>query len=285
MIRLNIKLHANNILNNPRLEEKIQSALAIGEYSNAIDGVSFDHNFFLDTSKKYQALERKIMERFPTPEMPVSPARDSSWVLDTNKGTSISQTIDQKQRMLMILDATYIDVEINAMEASSALIIMDQSLPIEFYKDFGLHISDEARHAVAIAKALQDFPDFISPRTYSNRVWNKIAKGNNILERIMIENVIEEGSAADKTVRFIQELKECGLVNVANLFSDLNQDEIRHASIGNKWAMRLLNDDEEEYFSMFEKFSMLINPEARQIESIPTRLASGFSKKFIKRYF
>lgn len=101
----------------------------------------------------------------------------------------------------------------------------------------------------------------------------------------MIENVIEEGSAADKTVRLIQELEQGNFIEVAEVFRRINEDEIRHVTIGNKWARILLDDNEEKYYSLFESLSDAVNPDARRIESIKTRLASGFTKELIKKYF
>lgn len=276
-----LKLHATNILNNPSVTEKIQSGLIIGEYISLIENEMFDQLKFNQLRIKHQSVENKIGAQL----IPQTPARGTDWKYDENKSARLAQAKNRREWVFMMLDACYIDVEINAMEASCVLFLMADDLPLQFYKDFGSHIYDEARHAQAVADLLKFFPEFSPSKTYTNRVWNKVSLGKSVLEKIMIENVLEEGLAADKTVSLIEELKKDGFTEVAEVFEQINNDEIRHSLIGNKWVKYLLNENEEEYFSLFETLSNGLNPEARKIGSIQTRLASGFSKSFIKRFF
>lgn len=291
MIRDAIKLHALSLLKTPTLSGKLAAAKYLGLYADCIvtDTINYEiAESLLSTNRQKEAELKSILnlsrQDIDWPSLvPAYPERDPMLTLDPEREKSIPQT-PAKEFYLNIIDGAIWDVEVNAMEIACVILILEQNLPYSFLKDYISIITDEARHAEMLASHLARYSEFQSPRTYSNRVWNKSLKGKNLIEKIMIENVIEEGYAADRTVGFINELKP-KFPDFAALFESINNDEIRHAEIGNRWAMNLLQGSEEAYFSLFDRLVESVNPNAKHIDAIGVRLKSGFSKNFIKRYF
>jgi uncharacterized ferritin-like protein (DUF455 family) len=192
----------------------------------------------------------------------------------------------EKENIKRLLESTFINVEIPAMEASCALIILaPEHFDKEFFCDFSSHIYDEAKHAEMIRQTLQTHFGGISKQlSYNFKIWDKVSTAKDLIERIFIENIIEEGWAADKTVDLIKSLRKKDLSYVADLFKLINSDEMRHAKIGNKWAMSLLNQDEELYIKNYENLSKKLHPESSVIHYPPIRIASGFKKVFFDKY-
>lgn len=277
MIKPILKKMASDILKKPSIEAKISAALLIGEITKLIG----------NNEKKLSLMIEKYSDQSEySATIPDSPARPRDFVLDPDKEKKFNLIEDSHQRILSIIDSAYVDVEINAMEASAALFLMEEDLPLDFFKDFGSHIYDEGMHALYLKELTLAFPEYQSSKTYSNRVWNKVSKGKTIVERIMIENVIEEGWAADRTVGFIEMLsQDARYKEITSVFEKINNDEMRHASIGIKWVKILTQSNEDDFLNLFDQVSTTYNPSARSIESIKTRLASGFSPKFVKKYF
>lgn len=280
MIHESLKLHARNILHSPDYQMKIRSAFQIEQYCAAIEGNSFSTEIFELHHRELVEFENEL-KKLPN-TIPKWPARDSALKFSNSP---VKNDFSRTEQIADILDSAVMDVEVAAIEISASIFLKEPLLPFELYKDLASHMGDEARHALELERLLKIyFPNFKRKDSYTHRVWKK-AYGRNLIETLMIENVIEEGFAADRVELLIQEMEQVGLNEIAESFKKINKDEMRHSAIGNKWVKKLLHDDEDMYFELFDRLCMEINPVASRIENFSIRLESGFSKAFIKRYF
>lgn len=286
-VKQTLKLLACHILNSPGLEEKLSTAEIIGEYTNAL---AVDCPNSSDLKVKLNGFEKAVKGKYPqlrenpSQYIPSTPARDPHLKFDINKEMAFYEATDKKTLLLRRIESAYLDVEIGALEVSCVLYLLGDKLPLEFYLDFGTHIRDEARHAHQLKKLHQSLGQELIPHSYSNRVWRRVAHGNSIVEKIMVENVIEEGWACDVTMNQVENLKKQGFFEASEVYASINADEIRHAAIGNKWVMKLLANDSDKYLKMYLELSRKIHPESKKVHHPDIRRMAGFSDEFISRY-
>lgn len=283
-----LKLLASHVLHSPSLEEKLATAEMIGEYTDAL---ASDRQKLSEIKSKIEAFEKELAAKYPSiatdpsQYVPQTPARDTKLKFDINKEMAFYEATDKKTLLLRRIESAYLDVEIGALEVSCVLYLMGSDQPLEFYLDFGTHIRDEARHAQLLKKLHQTLGQELIPHSYSNRVWRRVAHGNSLVEKIMVENVIEEGWACDVTTNQIKNLKQQGFLEASEVYAAINDDEVRHAAIGNKWVMKLLANDQQKYLEIYLDLSHKIHPESKKVHNPEIRKMAGFSDEFISRYY
>lgn len=258
-----IKAEASRILHSSDIETKIESGLKMGAIINGLK--------ISDGSESFQEA------------IPEYPARPQSYVLMNQTDSTIFDKVED-EAIKVLLESTFINVEISAMEVSSVLLLMANNLEEDFYRDFASHIFDEAQHAIKIRESLNAFGGLPSNLSYNFKLWDKVKSVSLIEEKIMVENVIEEGWAADKSVDLIKSLRKKNYPDIALMFEQINSDEIRHAKIGNKWVMKFLQGDETSYLAMYDQLAQKLHPAATIIHYPPVRIASGFKGGFFKKY-
>lgn len=192
----------------------------------------------------------------PMPAAHASPSRPAGWrhsadLILTHK--SDDDLAEMGEHMRRWLHYVGIDVEINAMELCGRNIAEFRSMPMEFKLDMARQAWDETRHAEMMRDQLNrlggDFGDY----TYSDNVWNKYMLGETLAERLAIEQVFQEGNAVEANVPFAENVKNAGLLDLAEMLDYIDADELRHAYFGNKWLTFLCDQSEQRYLDTLRR--------------------------------
>ncbi|MCC6278501.1 MAG: DUF455 family protein [Oligoflexia bacterium] len=240
------------------------------------------------TQKFFRSYSSKSVTR---PSVPKTPAREKVLRPSTRPGDNCEPLSSPPLRWVRgFLHSLFVDVELSAMELSAAGIIMakDTAYFSEFACDFSLHIWDEGRHAEIALYGLRFLGGKLGDYTYTNHTWNKVNQFSELVERIMGENVIEEGNASDRAMGQIKNLRSMGYHQAANLLEHINVDELRHARLGNKWVKRILEQNDRQFIDLFKRVSTKIGrPLKHQIscfENLDARMRAGFDRNFLKQF-
>lgn len=217
-------------------------------------------SYFID--RQLEALQNfplKMMDIYgTTPEFPARPEGMTLVKFPFVGDLPVEQlfaNLEEKKKMLHFL---IMDIELNIMEVCSENIIKYPDMPVEFKYDMARQIWDESRHAQFLIQRYEELGGRLGDYPVSHIAWKADQKGQDLMEKLIIQQIIGEGNGMDAAQVTMRALRETGDTRTAELINFQNADEALHCGIGNKWVLRLLGDDEEAYKKKISKVSQKI---------------------------
>jgi uncharacterized ferritin-like protein (DUF455 family) len=215
----------------------------------------------------------------PLLPVPSFPARPDNYVRAPEEFVKAKLTLQQSMEPAQIVEIfrrAYIEVEISAIEVCARNVVEYRAMPSAFKVDMSQQIWDEARHAELAISVLQKYGAELGDVRYSGRVWMRHAMGDNLEERLAIEQCIQEGNSVDKNWPMIGLFRRFEHHEAAEALEWLVADETQHAAIGNRWLLWLCDGHREKYEAVLKlanekiKFPLwAVNRELRVIGSYP----------------
>jgi hypothetical protein len=144
-----------------------------------------------------------------------------------------------------------LDEEYAALELVARNSYEHPDMPWAFHRDMVRQASDEARHAVMIARPMTargfrhgDFP--ITTSSYDGLyAFDPCEAGSRkeLLWRLLIRQTFMEGLAIDHLAHEIDRRRSVGQTDIAAVFEYILRDEVFHAQSGLRWSRELLGSD------------------------------------------
>lgn len=159
-----------------------------------------------------------------------------------------------------------LDEEYTALELIARNAYEHPDMPWAFHRDMARHASDEARHAVMIARLMTargfrhgDFA--VSVSSYEGLYeFEPCAPGSRkeLLWRMLIRQTFMEGLAIDNLAHDIERRRAAGQSDIAEVLEYILRDEVFHAQSGLRWSRELVGSEpdaivqaREEAFAYF----------------------------------
>jgi uncharacterized ferritin-like protein (DUF455 family) len=151
------------------------------------------------------------------------------------------------QGRAQILHDMYVDIEISAMEVCARNVLNHPQMPTSFVSDMSRQIWDECRHAAATLERCRALGGPEGGAFYSLKLHHRWAAGDDLVTRLFIEQLVQEGNSLDSVAQLAQLFGAAGDPESQDILAFLAADEELHAWIGNRWALELLAGDLDEY--------------------------------------
>jgi uncharacterized ferritin-like protein (DUF455 family) len=144
-----------------------------------------------------------------------------------------------------------LDEEYTTLELIARNSYEHPGMPWAFHRDMGRQASDEARHAIIIARlmAARGFRhgDFaLSTSSYDGLYeFEPCAPGSRqeLLWRMLIRQTFEEGLAIDNLAYEIERRRAAGQTDITTAFEYILRDEVFHAQSGLRWSRELVGSE------------------------------------------
>jgi len=144
-----------------------------------------------------------------------------------------------------------LDEEYTTLELMARNSYEHPDMPWAFHRDMARQVSDEARHAALLERAMKargfrhgDFP--LSATSYDGLYeFEPCAPGSRqeLLWRMLIRQTFMEGLAIDFLPYEIERRRAAGQDDIARVFEYILRDEVFHAQSGLRWSRELLGHD------------------------------------------
>lgn len=217
------------------------------------------------------------------PSLPARPAREAGVNERTARGPGLRQLLLSARGRAQILHDICMNIELTAMEVCAANIVMYRDTPVAFWTDMARQVWDEARHAQGCLARCDELGGVSVGRFYSLALWERWSRGETLVQRLCIEQVVQEGNALDSVVNLAKAFRDVGDVESADMLDFFANDEERHTRMGNRWVMHFLDNDPTAYAEAVAHAAELIEtgipgaaPVARE-----ARLRGGFPPSFV----
>jgi uncharacterized ferritin-like protein (DUF455 family) len=144
-----------------------------------------------------------------------------------------------------------LDEELTTLELMARNSYEHPDMPWAFHRDMLRQVSDEARHARLIARALAargfrhgDFQITTSSYNglYAFEPCEPFSR-KELLWRLLIRQTFMEGLAVDHLPQEIERRRAAGQDDIAQMFDFILRDEVFHAQSGLRWSRELLGPD------------------------------------------
>jgi uncharacterized ferritin-like protein (DUF455 family) len=177
----------------------------------------------------------------------------------------------------------YLDIEVQAMEVCALNIILFREMPLRFKLEMARQIWDEGRHAILLRQLLEKYGGREGDYAYGRAVWNRYFLGENLAERLTIQQIVQEGNSVEGNAVFIQQLREAGETEAAEILEYVNADESVHARIGNEWLLHLVEHSRGGYETNIQRAigKIGVNIPGKAPINRRTRALSAFPMWFI----
>jgi uncharacterized ferritin-like protein (DUF455 family) len=245
--------------------------------------VCFDHVAAVEAGRNREGPVRFCQEHlqvdFSLPDVPSRPEEMTEHGEDRPSWADLGST--PKGRAQIFHDVL-MDIEISAMEVCAANILVFDQMPSVFIIDMARQIWDEARHAEACFRRCMDLGGQ-THATYSRKLWSRWTLGEDLIDKLCIEQIIQEGNALDSVAALSRDFRKYGDEISASLFDFITLDEISHAAVGNRWVLNLLENDVVEYGNRIEKMAERIHVcvPGRAPVSSGARIRAGFPAAYV----
>jgi uncharacterized ferritin-like protein (DUF455 family) len=146
-----------------------------------------------------------------------------------------------------------LDEEYTTLELMARNSYEHPDMPWAFHRDMARQASDEARHAIMIARLMTSrgfrHGDFaLSTSSYDGiYAFEPCEAGSRkeLLWRILIRQTFMEGLAIDHLAYEIERRRSVGQSDIATVFDYILRDEVFHAQSGLRWSRELLGSNAE----------------------------------------
>jgi uncharacterized ferritin-like protein (DUF455 family) len=144
-----------------------------------------------------------------------------------------------------------LDEEYTTLELIARNSYEHPDMPWAFHRDMARQVSDEARHAIMIARLMTArgfrHGDFALSTSSYDGIYEfepcKIGSRRELLWRMLIRQTFMEGLAIDNLAYEIGRRRSAGQTDVATVFEYILRDEVFHAQSGLRWSRELLGGD------------------------------------------
>jgi uncharacterized ferritin-like protein (DUF455 family) len=237
----------------------------------------------LDFTSKTQCFYSSS-EKIPT--IASFPGRDSKLLFSDSSiviHKSYADLMGDREKMQRFSHYVYMDIEIAAMEVCAKNIVAYREMPLDFKLDMSRQIWDEARHAIIMRRMLESIGGKEADYTYSGKVWKKCEKGENLTERLAIQQAFQEGNALESNFLLTEAFRNVGNLEMTKCMDFINADEAVHVKIGNFWINYILDGDPNRYQALMEKAVSLVNVTLSSNVEVnrAARRISDFSDDFV----
>ena len=175
---------------------------------------------------------------------------DSRFTVSGSLGLLPADPLHDPQGIGMFLHKE-LDEEFTTLELMARNSYEHPEMPWAFHRDMARQASDEARHAMMIARLMTargfrhgDFA--LSTSTYDGiYAFEPCAAGSRreLLWRMLIRQTFMEGLAIDHLAYEIERRRSAGQTDIAAVFEYILRDEVFHAQSGLRWSQELLGSD------------------------------------------
>ncbi|MGZ3458607.1 MAG: ferritin-like domain-containing protein, partial [Archangium sp.] len=195
----------------------------------------------------------------------------------------IQALVIHPESMRRLCHFVYLDIEVQAMEVCALNIILFREMPLQFKLDMARQIWDEGRHAILLRQLLEKYGGREGDYAYGRAVWNRYFLGDTLAERLAIQQIVQEGNSVEGNAIFIQQLREAGETEAAELLEYVNADESVHVRIGNEWLLHLVEHSRSEYEASIKRAmgKIGVNIPGKAPINKRTRAISAFPMWFI----
>jgi uncharacterized ferritin-like protein (DUF455 family) len=189
-------------------------------------------------------------------------------------------TLVGRQKLLFFF---FVDIELPAAEICARMIVEYRNMPMDFRLDMARQVWDEVRHAeLALLRCRQlgEEPDF----RYTGSVTAKWSLGKTLEERLVIQQVIQEGNGLDVSLQLAALFDQAEDSLTADMLRIFCRDETLHAMFGNKWVLKKLSGDEAAYRELVDRMGRMILTRIPGVENpnLTLRALGGFPTGFLE---
>lgn len=176
-----------------------------------------------------------------------TPAREASITVTSDR------TKARKANPAAFMHEIVFSIEICGLEMCARNIVLFRDMPWAFKMDMARQAWDEARHAEAFLRASIALGGSIGMDPVNLFLWQMFELGENLAERLMIEQRLGEGRGLD--IGFVTYMKVLfeGDEVMSKIFDYLICDELGHVGRGNYWIRYLSNGDDAAINALEEK--------------------------------
>lgn len=214
------------------------------------------------------------------------PARPADWEFSDSMVFTHQNNEDlvaRGEHLRRWLHEVGVNVEIDAMELCGRNIAEFRGMPLEFKLDMARQVWDETRHAMMMRSVLQGLGGDFGDYTFNAKVWRRYMLGENLAEKLAIEQVFQEGNALEANIPFCESLCAANAADLAEMIDYIDADELQHARFGNKWLMFLCDHSDRRYVEILRtcahKLGVPLTPRAPFLDSM--RRMAGYPEEFL----
>jgi uncharacterized ferritin-like protein (DUF455 family) len=144
-----------------------------------------------------------------------------------------------------------LDEEYTTLELIARNSYEHPDMPWAFHRDVARQVSDEARHAIMIARLMTArgfrHGDFALTTSSYDGIYAfepcAVGSRRELLWRMLIRQTFMEGLAVDNLAYEIAHRRSIGQADIASVFEYILRDEVFHAQSGLRWSRELLGPD------------------------------------------
>jgi uncharacterized ferritin-like protein (DUF455 family) len=190
---------------------------------------------------------------FPEREVPTTYRSRS--ILDNDVDELLKTHLGRSKLLFFFL----VDIELPAAEICALNIVQFRDYDLDLKIDMTRQVWDEVRHAQAVLERfnqikVHDYSDY----HFTGIVWQKWQMGYSLKEKLVIQQLIQEGNGLDAAEFLSQKFRKVGDERTAEILDFLTVDECRHVFFGNKWLKKLGVEKEHDLEQIIDKMSKAI---------------------------
>nr|WP_176453467.1 DUF455 family protein [Geobacillus stearothermophilus] len=201
-------------------------------------------NTLLNTVELANKFER-VNDDIPL-EFKNQPNRDQKYELIRKREYIPPRSEKLSDKLMVKLHQIALCVELSAIEICSSFITDNPDMPWEFYFDLSRQCYDEARHTEMLIKRVEELGGKDGMLPIFLDIWESIQLGENLAEKIAIQQVIQEGHGLDSDVIFTEYMANLKDYETAAIFDYITVDEVSHVRLGCKWLIYLCKGDKDQ---------------------------------------
>ncbi|MGO5006476.1 DUF455 family protein [Bacillus wiedmannii] len=177
------------------------------------------------------------------PQMIVKPERDVPIVQPMKKDLLDNTKIDLSNndfKIAYLYGNGYL--ELQASEIIASMIYEYFDLNWKMIHNLSRQLYDECRHALLCFNRMEELGGDLGQYTTSLLQWEYVHKGNNIIEKFIIQHRLSEGTGTDASLNNVVRFRDMGDEKTAKMYEFIGADEIQHVKMGNFWIEYFLPD-------------------------------------------
>lgn len=184
----------------------------------------------LDTTAAQKAARVADLNQFRPASWATSDAPD----LFRGSNDALVSSTDEVGRLLHFLT---FDIEISVLEICCALAIDAVDFPPAFRRDMASQAADEARHAEMLGRVMRQMGVEPGQFALSSVAWRDHQSCESVIDQLIAQHVLSEGSGIDGAGKLIPALTASGLVTAADVITAQNRDELAHCRTAIDWLL------------------------------------------------
>ena len=184
----------------------------------------------LDTTAALNAARAADLHQFRPASWATSDAPD----LFRGSNDALVSSTGEVGRLLHFLT---FDIEITVLEICCALAIDAVDFPPAFRRDMASQAADEARHAEMLGRVMHEMGVEPGRFAMSSVAWRDHQSCESVVDQLIAQHVLSEGSGIDGAGVLIPALADSGLVAAADVIAAQNRDELAHCRTAIDWLL------------------------------------------------